>query len=151
MQVNTLQKFDGHRHCGRKDINISANKVIGIVCARDCMCPLNFTIIIFSKVNGMECSHIRNFRFKQCSWVTNEISPLMVTYDLGGNLWNIRKKLLQFLPKTLSRRRKRKRKVIAKLFALHANAINISTKIKLINLIHLIIIFQTLIKKTARN
>ena len=53
MQVNTLQKFDGHRHCGRKDINISANKVIGIVCARDCMCPLNFTIIIFSKVYGV--------------------------------------------------------------------------------------------------
>ena len=43
MQVNTLQKFDGHRHCGRKDINISANKVIGIVCAR-LISPLLFSL-----------------------------------------------------------------------------------------------------------
>ena len=51
MQVNTLQMFDGHWHCGGKDINISANKVIlpqmrDIISVTVCACLIS--LLLFS-------------------------------------------------------------------------------------------------------
>ena len=86
-------KFDLHRHRGSGDTFLAVKE-----------------LLLIYKAHVISCFHTRNFRptkhFPQINFpLYTEISPWLITNVMGENLWNIRKKLLSFGPKTLTRTR----------------------------------------------
>ena len=73
----------------------------------NCICPLTFAIIIFSRAHGMSnatcvLKHIKKpFLFT----VSNEIIPILITRILGNECENIPKKPLAVLPQKVTRRK----------------------------------------------
>ena len=117
-------EFCGFRHCGSGDILVL---VCHVVLKDHVIKVLKSAITIFSKAHGMSYSHIRNFTIKAAltktfACMSNEVQ--CVNTILHSNWWNIGKKTFVGPSKNGDRKqkeRKREKKAIAKLFALHAS------------------------------
>ena len=128
MLIHHPTKFGGHKHCSRGYKNILGNTIILLQMwdISNCICPLTFAIIIFSRAHGMSnatcvLKHIKKpFLFT----VSNEIIPILITRILGNECENIPKKPLAVLPQKATRRKQKTktRAATAKLFVLNTNA-----------------------------
>ena len=92
---------------------------------------LNPSLMFISKAHDMSCSHIRKFKVKIALTqiyisVSSESCLILITGVLGNDLRNKEKKLLPVYSKPPTGRKEKKKEkkmVIAKRFALYANAI----------------------------
>ena len=76
-------KFDGHRHW------VSGDMFLVVEEQDSSGSHLNLPLLFITKAHGMLCSHTRNFIItrtlvKMLPSVSNEISPIIVTHDLGN-------------------------------------------------------------------
>ena len=111
-------KFCGYRHCGSRDIMAL---VCHMILEDHLINALKSAIAIFSKAHGMSYSHIQNFT-KTFARVSSNSSLILVTLPAYKMMKHTQEKLFQVHPKTATGSKKREKKAIAKLFALHANA-----------------------------
>ena len=89
MMIHHPAKAGCHKHCRSRDMNILGNTVIlpQMWDIPDCICPLTFTFIIFSKAHSMSyLSRITTYGTiltKTFFSVSNEVSLILHTRLLG--------------------------------------------------------------------